>query len=271
MGEIRLTCPECGAEYRIAEGAIPPGGRSVECSSCGTVWHQAGLARSDDTEPHRSDDRAVPLNRPLPDSVLSVLREEAELARRQRDTAAHGASEGPGTVLPLQPPDPAEPDPSEPGPPAEDWPATTITTPLTDGIAPRGLPAEAPPAGPAPSRHINATPARPTADAPPHQVMEATITRSTPHRASPILGDDQAAITVEPVHHPASRYRRGFGLALGIAAMLLLLYAAAPSLAEKGGPGAALMELRLAVDDGRMWLGDRVDVLLGRAADPARQ
>ncbi|WP_299906083.1 zinc-ribbon domain-containing protein [uncultured Paracoccus sp.] len=87
MGEIRLTCPECGAEYRVDATAIPADGRDVECSSCGHGWHQPGAMAPKGTIPTATE--AGPrLNRPLPDSVLSVLREEAELARRQRGEAA---------------------------------------------------------------------------------------------------------------------------------------------------------------------------------------
>ena len=35
-----LTCPECGTQYVVKEGAIPPGGRQVRCASCKHSWHQ---------------------------------------------------------------------------------------------------------------------------------------------------------------------------------------------------------------------------------------
>jgi predicted Zn finger-like uncharacterized protein len=34
-----LVCPECGARYRLADGAIPLAGRSVQCASCKHSWH----------------------------------------------------------------------------------------------------------------------------------------------------------------------------------------------------------------------------------------
>ncbi|TFU02856.1 hypothetical protein EUV02_06480 [Polymorphobacter arshaanensis] len=36
-----LTCPECGARYRLADDAIPPAGRSVQCASCKHSWFEA--------------------------------------------------------------------------------------------------------------------------------------------------------------------------------------------------------------------------------------
>ena len=41
---MRLTCPNCRAQYEIAEDAIPASGRSVECSACGHVWRAPGGA-----------------------------------------------------------------------------------------------------------------------------------------------------------------------------------------------------------------------------------
>ncbi len=39
-----LTCPECGARYRLADDAIPPAGRSVQCASCKHSWFEAAPA-----------------------------------------------------------------------------------------------------------------------------------------------------------------------------------------------------------------------------------
>ena len=35
-----LTCPACGTQYVVKDGAIPPGGRKVRCASCRHSWHQ---------------------------------------------------------------------------------------------------------------------------------------------------------------------------------------------------------------------------------------
>ncbi|MBO8875663.1 zinc-ribbon domain-containing protein, partial [Staphylococcus aureus] len=40
---MRLTCPECDAQYEVEDSLIPPGGRSVECARCGHMWHQPGI------------------------------------------------------------------------------------------------------------------------------------------------------------------------------------------------------------------------------------
>ena len=35
-----LTCPSCGTQYVVKDGAIPPAGRQVRCASCKYSWHQ---------------------------------------------------------------------------------------------------------------------------------------------------------------------------------------------------------------------------------------
>jgi predicted Zn finger-like uncharacterized protein len=35
-----LTCPSCGTQYVVKDGAILPGGRQVRCASCKHSWHQ---------------------------------------------------------------------------------------------------------------------------------------------------------------------------------------------------------------------------------------
>ena len=37
---MRLICPNCDAQYEVADDAIPPGGRDVQCSNCGHAWYQ---------------------------------------------------------------------------------------------------------------------------------------------------------------------------------------------------------------------------------------
>ncbi|MBF9048066.1 hypothetical protein LSUCC0031_13165 [Rhodobacterales bacterium LSUCC0031] len=40
---MRLTCPNCGARYEVADSMIPADGRDVQCSNCATTWFQPGL------------------------------------------------------------------------------------------------------------------------------------------------------------------------------------------------------------------------------------
>jgi len=49
-----LTCPDCGTQYVVKDGAIPPQGRQVRCASCKHSWHQ-------DPEPAAEQDAHTPL------------------------------------------------------------------------------------------------------------------------------------------------------------------------------------------------------------------
>ncbi|WP_170562706.1 zinc-ribbon domain-containing protein [Ruegeria atlantica] len=38
---MRLTCPNCGAQYEVPDEVIPEEGRDVQCSNCEKTWFQA--------------------------------------------------------------------------------------------------------------------------------------------------------------------------------------------------------------------------------------
>lgn len=37
---MRLICPNCGAQYEVANDVIPKAGRDVQCSNCGHTWFE---------------------------------------------------------------------------------------------------------------------------------------------------------------------------------------------------------------------------------------
>ena len=37
---MRLICPNCGAQYEVADDVIPQAGRDVQCSNCGQTWFE---------------------------------------------------------------------------------------------------------------------------------------------------------------------------------------------------------------------------------------
>ncbi len=113
---MRLICPNCDAQYEVSDTAIPVAGRDVQCSSCGHAWFQlppeveaeqaaeAALFDAPDAPDAVAPVEAVPdrtviapladapplppvspVQRQIDESVLAVLREEAEremIARR---------------------------------------------------------------------------------------------------------------------------------------------------------------------------------------------
>lgn len=91
---MRLICPRCGAQYEIEAGAIPPAGRDVECSACEHVWRAMPETESFDPSARPS------LSRPLSESVIEILREEAarELEVRAAERRTRRAAERAGEL-----------------------------------------------------------------------------------------------------------------------------------------------------------------------------
>lgn len=111
---MRLTCPNCSAQYEVDEAVIPKAGRDVQCSACGNTWYQypmevalqmrAAELEDDDDEDDLDaiDDESGPSplgERPgfgekagprIDKTVLDVLREEAERELGERKRAQAG-------------------------------------------------------------------------------------------------------------------------------------------------------------------------------------
>ncbi|MCQ0092024.1 zinc-ribbon domain-containing protein [Roseovarius sp. M141] len=124
---MRLTCPNCGAQYEVPGDVIPQTGRDVQCSNCSNTWFQAhgdepapgddvGTAQkaaqpaSDappsgapvDTPEQTSgptDPTARPGRREIDPAVASVLREEAQREKRARAAAQGGLETQPDLGL----------------------------------------------------------------------------------------------------------------------------------------------------------------------------
>jgi len=83
---MRLTCPNCGAEYEVPDEVIPTDGRDVQCSNCGDTWFQTHADQSQPAE--------IPQPAQTPDPTDSEMR-----------AALHGR-----TTSEPEPDDPAEDD-----------------------------------------------------------------------------------------------------------------------------------------------------------------
>ena len=118
-GTMRLTCPNCGAQYEVPEAVIPTSGRDVQCSNCGDTWFQNHPDHAPAESDERLDDPGVspdpvaqhappeqdpvpeppppppeqPAKRGLDPNVADILREEAERERTARAAETAGAFE----------------------------------------------------------------------------------------------------------------------------------------------------------------------------------
>ena len=86
-----LTCPNCGTQYAVKDGAIPAQGRKVRCASCGQSWHQ---------DPETAEVRSEPVEAPpvppaepdvaASDSPYEAIPEPAD-ERHEEETLAEAA------------------------------------------------------------------------------------------------------------------------------------------------------------------------------------
>lgn len=119
---MRLSCPNCDAQYEVDDNVVPRDGRDVQCSSCGKTWFQKSaeqLAQEDNTviRPHKQEPQPEQVQEPEPETdtpqpepepeavepelkqqtpdqnALDILREEAALEAAARQKDAQGTLE----------------------------------------------------------------------------------------------------------------------------------------------------------------------------------
>ncbi|MDJ0859915.1 MAG: zinc-ribbon domain-containing protein, partial [Dinoroseobacter sp.] len=132
---MRLTCPNCQAQYDVADTAIPAQGREVQCSSCGHAWFERPKSARPRRVARRSVDETAPIlpdaddleddfaaapapaptmpRRDLDPSVAEILRAEATREARERRQEAETALESQEEFTFVSDPAPAGPDPED--------------------------------------------------------------------------------------------------------------------------------------------------------------
>jgi len=72
-----LTCPSCGTQYVVKDGAIPPQGRQVRCAACKHSWHQ-DPENAEELPAAAEDEQVMPS--PAEPETLTADAEEPEAA-----------------------------------------------------------------------------------------------------------------------------------------------------------------------------------------------
>ncbi len=211
---MRLVCPNCDAEYEVDSSVIPDTGRDVQCSNCGHAWFQlapeveAELAAEEalfeappiaDLPPPPEIPAEPPARRTIDDSVLAVLKEEAE-----RETAARRA----------ETPQPIETQTEmglQPGVAAIDPAARRIA--MMKGENP------------------DAAPARPQTRR--EMLPEIEEINSTLRASSERRGGGAGAVSETLPAPRRSGFRNGFVLGILLGALVLLTYIMAPKLSQQ--------------------------------------
>ena len=249
---MRLICPNCDAQYEVADDAIPDEGRDVQCSSCGHAWYQlspaalaaqaaeAELFDAPDAPPAVAPPAFEPAFEPAPvaepepladvpppmaaapsrnldEGMISVLREEAEREAQARAREGHRIETQGDLGLEA----------------AAISPAARRIAQLK-GLDPDALPE--PLVKPAKGRDL---------------LPDIEEINSTLRPEAELVSED----VVAPVAPSRRGFRLGFGVALLVAVLLVVLYTSAPRLAQAV---PALSDLLAAytstVDAARIWL-----------------
>ena len=114
-----LTCPSCGTQYVVKDGAIPPGGRQVRCASCKHSWHQDSDAIGGDDAAAEAEPQPEPepdLDQ-APDDEDESLAEATLIEPRSGPEAEERAYEEAMVAAAAEPTEPADEDRATPS----DW------------------------------------------------------------------------------------------------------------------------------------------------------
>jgi predicted Zn finger-like uncharacterized protein len=289
---MRITCPNCAAQYEVDDDAIPEAGRDLQCSSCGHTWFQlppmveAALEASEsampDTQEPQSEDLAretedlaqetfaeehpiretetaeavesesarepaediamatdTPARRQLDESVLNVLREEAEREARVRRAEAEGGLETQpdlGLDAGAQVPAASPPDTAAGQRGQDDWKSSDDDDATPDAQEPR-------------KKRL-----------PDIEEINSSLRPASEH------GTTAAEIYTDEVVAGNGRrrgFRIGFVLALLLAVVLLATYLYAPTIALLVPEAAPALDAYVeTVDSWRTVLAERVDAAI---------
>ena len=108
---MRLICPNCGAQYEVDERAIPDAGRDVQCSNCGHAWFQ--LPEGARAKPAQDTGSATePTAQKEPPQADEPAPDEAPGDTTDGERAEDPQDDAPAEVAPEPEPEPkAEPEP----------------------------------------------------------------------------------------------------------------------------------------------------------------
>ncbi len=95
-----LTCPSCGTQYVVKDGAIPPGGRQVRCKACGHSWREIPEGASADMQTDEPYEAPVPQD-PVPEEAAAEAGYSEAGAPDEAADEAAGQSEYAGYAEPL--------------------------------------------------------------------------------------------------------------------------------------------------------------------------
>ncbi|WP_420585186.1 zinc-ribbon domain-containing protein [Ruegeria sp.] len=249
---MRLTCPNCSAQYEVPDEVIPEEGRDVQCSNCEKTWFQPK---------HPEQEAAEPAQPAAPEPQVEEPKPEPAPAPK--------AAEEPTPEAKAPPAQQPEPEPE----PAPEAPATGNIDPAVASILKEEADREAElrkqegggletqpdlaldaPAEPDTDRAIKELTASETA-------ADAGLKDALPDVEainSSLRSDDAAtsAETVEPLPRKSrGGFMRGFALMLIVGVILMMVYGNARQIGEAVPAAEPILKPYVSlVDQARLWL-----------------
>ena len=278
---MRLTCPNCGAQYEVPEEVIPPEGRDVQCSNCGDTWYQT---HGQPPEPEDTVDTAPRGPEPDSDDLRAALH-GTEPKRKQakatdddedEDSVDHGRPDkgdqgkrnlDPSVtdVLRQEAEHEAQLRAAEKDSSLESQPDLGLDN-MPDEPARRAREARDRMAR---MRGENPAPVDDPADSasrrgllPDIEEINSTL-RSTSD--NPVPRTEVSRVRAETKRKKKGSFRRGFALAIILIVLLTLTYANAPKIAETVPQAGPALNIYVDwVDQGRIWLDAKLGSFVPR-------
>lgn len=234
---MRLTCPNCSAQYEVPDEVIPEDGRDVQCSNCDHTWFQAK---------HPAEPAAEP------DTVVAVQAEPTEV-KEAEVSEAEPEAESPA------------PDPEPDIKPAES-PAVGNVDPAVAGILQEEAAREAElRAREGDGLEVQQDMALDSVLEPEFELRQSSVTETSEAAGqkdelpdveainSSLRGDSTA--DQEPPARKSGSFVRGFALILIIGVVLFLIYSNAQQISQAVPQVDPILNSYVSlVDQARIWL-----------------
>ena len=88
-----LTCPSCGTQYVVKDGAIPPSGRQVRCKACQHSWREFPPPADDSEEPPAQSEALPQEEEPLAEPEEQAIAAPVEEPQNLGEGYAEASSE----------------------------------------------------------------------------------------------------------------------------------------------------------------------------------
>ncbi|MFY2823676.1 zinc-ribbon domain-containing protein [Ruegeria sp. MALMAid1280] len=249
---MRLTCPNCSAQYEVPDEVIPEEGRDVQCSNCENTWFQA-------KHPDQPAAAAEPVVEDTPAEP-----EPAEAAA-EPDTEVKVEPQPEPTPVPEAAPEPEAA--AEPEKPAATGNVDPAVASILKEEAAREADLRAQEGGSLETQPDLAldTPPEPEPD-PERAIKELTATETAEDAGqkdalpdveaiNSSLRSDDAPAAEDAAPHKSGGFMRGFAAILIVGILLMLIYGNAQKISQAVPQADPILEPYVTmVDQARLWL-----------------